>query len=103
MYGEKMCCICQRHFVPHPSLKDRQRTCAAVSCRKELKRRTNKRWREQNPDYFRGRYETTLKDWYEKNGTYKQRYRQGHPEYRNKNVLYLKAYRQKKVRYSGES
>jgi hypothetical protein len=63
----------------------------------------NQRWREQNPGYFKGRYEMMLKPWYEKNAAYKQEYRQRHPEYRKKNALYLKAYRQKESLGVGES
>ncbi len=97
MSGKKVCCICQRSFVPHPRIKDRQKTCAAPACRRELKRQANKAWRERNPDYFKGRYEIMLKDWYEKNGDYKKRYRQTHPEYVRKNVVYLRSFRAKKA------
>jgi hypothetical protein len=41
----------------------------------EWKRRGNWAWREQNPDYFKGRYEIMLKDWYKKNPDYKKQYR----------------------------
>jgi hypothetical protein len=75
MSRERMCCVCQRSFVPHPKLKDRQRTCAAKACREELKRHRDKAWRAQNPDYFRGRYEIMLKEWYKKNPDYKKQYR----------------------------
>jgi len=81
MHEQKECCICQHPFVPHPRLKDRQKTCAAASCRRELKRRANKDWRTQKPDYFLVRYNTMLKAWNEKNIGYKKRYRQEHPEY----------------------
>lgn len=96
MHDKKICCVCQQEFVPHPKVKDRQKTCAAASCRREWKRRVNKAWREQNPDYFKGRYDTMLQAWYEKNREYKKSYRQEHPEYVRKNTLYLKVHRQKK-------
>jgi hypothetical protein len=95
MNGKKVCCVCQRPFAPHPRVKERQKTCAAESCRKELKRRTDRAWRAQNPDYFKGRYDTMLKEWHEKNRDYKKRYRQEHPEYVGKNIRYLKVHRQK--------
>jgi hypothetical protein len=95
MHEQKACCICHESFIPHPRLKDRQKTCAAASCRRELKKRTNKDWRAQNSDYFRERYETTLKAWHEKNRDYKKKYRQERPEYVQKNLLYLKAHRRR--------
>jgi hypothetical protein len=96
--SDKVCHICQQHFVPHPSLKARQKTCGAAPCRKELKRRIDKAWRERNPDYFKGRYDTVLKAWHAEHPYYKKQYRQEHPEYRRKNALYLKEYRQKQSR-----
>jgi hypothetical protein len=75
MNRERICCVCQRSFVPNPRVKDRQKTCTAQACRAEWKRRGNVAWREQNPDYFKGRYEIMLKDWYKKNPDYKKQYR----------------------------
>ena len=95
MVLKQTCFICQRRFVPNPRLKDRQKTCAAETCRKELKRRANRSWRERNPDYFKGRYETMLKAWYEDNKDYKTRYRRQHREYVKKNKLYVQVHRQK--------
>jgi hypothetical protein len=100
MSGKNVCCVCQQQFVPHPSLKKRQRTCGAKPCRKELKKRSDKVWREKNPDYFKGRYDMALKDWYENNTEYKQRYRREHPEYVRKNVSYVRAYRKRKASVS---
>ncbi len=97
MHEQKVCCVCQLQFDPHPRVKKRQKTCGAVLCRKELQRRSSKAWRERHPDYFKGRYEVTLKEWYEKNGEYRKRYRQEHPEYVKKNALYVKAHRDKKA------
>ncbi len=96
MDRKKTCCICQREFLPHRSLKDRQKTCADAFCRKELKRQLDAAWRKKNPDYFKGRYLSTLKVWHQKNPEYKKQYRQKHPEYVRKNVLYLRAYRLRK-------
>jgi hypothetical protein len=84
------------NIYPHPSIKGRQRTCGAQPCRKELKKRSDKVWREKNPDYFKDRYEMALKDWYENNTEYKQRYRREHPEYVKKNLSYVRAYRRRK-------
>jgi hypothetical protein len=97
MDGKKNCCICQQTFIPDPRVKKRQKTCAAELCRKELKRRTDRAWRAQNPDYFKGRYDIMLKEWNKKNADYKKRYRLEHPEYVQKNVIYLKTYRHKKT------
>ena len=95
MTEKNMCCICQQSFVPDPRVKKRQKTCAADSCRKELKRLTDKAWRARNPDYFKGRYDIMLKEWNKKNSDYKRRYRMEHPEYVKRNIIYLKAFRQK--------
>jgi hypothetical protein len=96
MSEKKECCICHRQFVPNPKLKERQKTCGVKSCRKEWKRRLNKIWREQNPNYFKGRYETELKEWHEKNGNYyKKDYRKQNPDYVKKNLLYLKGHRKR--------
>lgn len=92
MHEQRECCICHQPFVPHPRLKERQKTCAAALCRNELKRQANRRWREQNPDYFKERYDTMFKVWSEEHRDYKKRYRQAHPEYVQKNLLYLKAH-----------
>jgi hypothetical protein len=97
MHGAQICCICCQRFVPHPSLKKRQKTCAAEPCRKELKRRANKVWREQNPGYFKDRYRTKLKAWHVQHAEYKKKYRQEHPEYVKKNLLYQQAYKKRKA------
>jgi hypothetical protein len=75
MNRERLCCVCQRPFIPHPRVKDRQKVCTAKACRTEWKRRGNWAWREQNPDYFKGRYDIMLKDWYKINPDYKKQYR----------------------------
>jgi hypothetical protein len=97
MDSKKICCVCQQNFIPDPRVKKRQKTCTAESCRKELKKQTDKAWRTQNPDYFKGRYDIMLKEWYKKNADYKKRYRETHPEYVQKNVIYLTIYRHKKT------
>jgi hypothetical protein len=99
MHEQRECCICHQPFVPHPRLKERQKTCAAAACRRALKMRTNRTWREQNPDYFKERYDTMFKAWSEKNSDYKRRYRQEHPEYVQKNSLYLRAHRRKTLKH----
>jgi hypothetical protein len=103
MDEKKTCCVCQQPFVPHPKVKRRQKTCATKACRNALKRQRAKTWREQNPDYFKGRYETAIKQWYEKNANYKKRYRLEHPEYVRRNVLYLKTHRQRKGAHQQKS
>src|SRR5882724_11985206 len=41
-------------FIPHPRLKQRQKTCGRPDCRHKHKQKCNQEWRTENPDYFRG-------------------------------------------------
>jgi len=42
------CTICRKRFVPHPRVRDRQRTCAAPACKRALHARACKRWHRDN-------------------------------------------------------
>ncbi len=48
----KRCCICRVLFWPHPRVKGRQRACRQPACQKARRARTQKAWRERNPDYW---------------------------------------------------
>lgn len=42
--------------MPHPRLKDRQKTCGDPVCKKEWHRRKCAEWNKQNADYFKANY-----------------------------------------------
>ncbi len=50
---KRPCSICRRWFMPHPRLKDRQRTCGDPECRREQHRRKCAEWNERNGGYFK--------------------------------------------------
>ena len=53
---KRPCRICRRWFLPHPRLKDRQRTCGNAHCQREWHRRMCEKWNRKNSDYFRSNY-----------------------------------------------
>jgi len=53
---KRPCRICKRWFIPHPRLKDRQKTCGNPSCRQEWHRRKCEQWNHNNVDYFKDNY-----------------------------------------------
>lgn len=63
------CFFCGRYFRPDNRVGRRQVSCGRAECQQERRQRQQQRWREANPEYFRGRYEE-VKAW-----------RQSHPGY----------------------
>lgn len=56
-YAKKRpCSICRRWFMPHPRLKDRQKTCGDPVCKKEWHRKKCAEWNKRNGDYFKTNY-----------------------------------------------
>ena len=53
---KRPCRICRRWFMPHPRLKDRQKTCGDPHCRTEWHRRKCAEWNRNNSDYFKTNY-----------------------------------------------
>ena len=53
---KRPCSICRRWFLPHPRLKDRQRTCGDPECKNEQHRRKCAEWNQRNGDYFKTNY-----------------------------------------------
>ena len=53
---KRPCRICGCWFVPHPRLKDRQKTCADAQCKREWHRRECAQWNKDNADYFKSNY-----------------------------------------------
>ena len=53
---KRPCRVCKRWFIPHPRLKDRQKTCGSPQCRREWHRRKCEQWNHNNVDYFKDNY-----------------------------------------------
>ena len=54
--------FCGQFFVPDPRAGDRQKACHRESCKKKRKAVAQRRWCENNPGYFQGRY-PYVKQW----------------------------------------
>ena len=67
--GQKRCVYCGRYYRPDPRARKVQKSCRDPLCRSKRKRESQKRWVEQNPGYFKGRY-VNVKEW-----------RKHHPDY----------------------
>ena len=53
---KRPCRVCKRWFIPHPRLKDRQKTCGDAQCQREWHRRKCEQWNRNNVDYFKDNY-----------------------------------------------
>ena len=53
---KRPCRVCKRWFIPHPRLKDRQKTCGDPQCQREWHRRKCEQWNHNNVDYFKDNY-----------------------------------------------
>jgi hypothetical protein len=75
----RRCRYCRRLFRPNPHVKDRQRSCSSLSCRRQRKAESQQVWLEQeaNREYFSGRY-LYVKEWLSRPGNenYLKKYRQ---------------------------
>ncbi len=67
MKNQSCCVVCGRFFLPHARVVSRQKTCGVIACRKKRKSIQDEKWRDKNPDYFRGR------------SGYTKAWRQAHP------------------------
>ncbi len=63
------CISCGKFFRPDKRVGNRQKTCGQEECRKKHQKVQQKKWRESNPNYFRGR------------SGYVNGWRKRHPEY----------------------
>jgi len=45
---KRPCRVCKRWFIPHPRLKDRQKTCGDRLCQGEWHRRKCEQWNHNN-------------------------------------------------------
>jgi hypothetical protein len=73
---KRPCRVCKRWFIPHPRLKDRQKTCGSAQCQREWHRRKCEQWNHNNVDYFKDNY---LDKKLEQTGTPQSRLKTGLP------------------------
>ena len=78
---KKRCIICGTWYTPHPRTAKTQKTCSNPACRQERKRRYDRRWRQNNPDWSAGRH-WKVRAWNAGYPKYWRKYRGSHPEYR---------------------
>ena len=71
----KICPYCFNNFISHPKVGDHQICCGAQSCKKQHKKELDRKWRQKNPDYFKGRYNSYLKPWLKNHPGYLKDYR----------------------------
>lgn len=76
MLRRKRCQYCAGLFVPHPAVGRRQKSCGAPACRGARRAEAQRSWVEDNPGYFRGRYEGVVKPWLERHAGYLRQHRQ---------------------------
>lgn len=60
---QKRCICCGRYFTPDKRVGDRQKVCSRETCRGERKKRSQKKWRRENPGYFTNHYADYVKPW----------------------------------------
>lgn len=53
---KKPCRICRRWFLPHPRLKERQKTCGRSECKRRWHAKKCAQWYRINSDYFKANY-----------------------------------------------
>ena len=82
---KRPCRVCKRWFIPHPRLKDRQKTCGSPQCQREWHRRKCEQWNHNNVDYFKDNY---LDKKLEQTGTPRSRLKTGLP------LCYVVSFRQ---------
>jgi len=49
----KQCVVCRKHFLPHPRVGERQRTCGDAECRREVHQQSRMAWRAANRGHDR--------------------------------------------------
>jgi len=80
------CVICGKLFIPNPHINNRQKTCGHPDCQNRQRKKTQHRWRQNNPDYFKSRY-SYLHQWLERHPGYLKSYRKDHPDYVTRNAI----------------
>ena len=106
MSEPKICKICGKEFLPNKYRRN-QEICSSLECQYKRQLENMKKWRGQNPDYFKTRemQDATWKEackkrsksWRERHLEYLKLYRQEHKdEHRTYMKEYMREYRKKK-------
>lgn len=77
--SQKRCEICGELFQPAARRWKQQKVCYRASCQKQRKARAQRRFSRENPEYFRGRYDSLKGSW--DYAGYLRDYRAENPEY----------------------
>ena len=93
MLKQRRCPYCLRLFIPDSRRKEQQATCGRLECRRKRKRQSDKEWRSQHQDYFRGIYQQQ-KEAYGTRAEYKKQYRRRNPDYVRRNAALVRKYRE---------
>lgn len=79
---KKRCRVCRDWYRPDPRVHKDQTVCAKRACRRERKRRADRRWRAANPGY---RDKDKVCQWAAGYPDYWQHWRAHHPAYVERN------------------
>lgn len=79
---KKRCRVCRDWYRPDPRAREGQTVCAKPACRRERKRRADRRWRAANPGY---RDKDKVRRWAASYPDYWQNWRATHPDYVERN------------------
>ena len=82
---EKTCLCCEKHFHPHPAVRDQQ-YCSDPECQKARKRKWQKDKLSKDTDY-RMNQASAQKQWRSRNPGYWKEYRRRNPAYTEKNRI----------------
>lgn len=94
--AEKRCRYCGRLFVPDPRVGHRQVACSAA-CQKPRKRENNRRYRKNNPGYWKDHYEDYVKPWRQLHPGYQHEWRQRKRTHKRTTVREIQAEMLKKA------
>lgn len=111
---EKICRICGKTFIPSKYRQETQGACSDPVCQHKRQLENMKRWRRQNPYYFkldeirgaywRDMYRRRIKKWRKEHPeyfkSYREKYKDQHREYMRE---YMRRYRGVKKRVLAES
>ncbi len=88
---QKRCINCGRYFIPDRRIGERQKVCSSEVCKRERKKKAQKNWRDNNPEYFKNHYTDYVKPWRQKRRLLSSA---GRPEVIKDKIPFLKPYQQ---------